>query len=109
MTVSHGDVDAFVCARGFFQELLVRSPPFQALLMMEELDDALCAIDLILRDGTIGDVSNGLGIARAARNLLDECVVKPSASGHNRMGGQITRFSKRPLWHHGVRMREKAH
>ena len=97
-----------LCQR-LLRELLVRSPPFQALLIMEELDDAFCAIDLILRDGTMGDVSNGLGIARAARNLLDECVVKPSTTGQTRMGGQITTFSKRPLWHHGVRMREEVH
>ena len=77
--------------------------------MIEELDDALCAIDLILREGTTGDVSNGLGIARAARNLLNECVIKPSGRGHTRMGGQITRFSKHSPRHYGMRMQEKAH
>ena len=77
--------------------------------MLKVLDDALCAIDLILREGTIGDVSNGLGIARAARNLLNECVMKPSGRGQTRMGGQITRFSKRPPWHYRMRIQEKAH
>ena len=77
--------------------------------MIEKLDDATCAIDLVLRDGTIGDVSNGLGIARAARKLLNECVVKPSARGHTRMGGQITRFSKHSPWHYEIRIQEKAH
>ncbi|CAF9939262.1 MAG: hypothetical protein HETSPECPRED_001530 [Heterodermia speciosa] len=71
----------------------------------EELDDAVCAIDLVLRDGTVGDVSNGLGIARAARTLLNECVLR----GNARMGGQITRFSKLPPRHYGMHMQENTH
>ena len=69
----------------------------------------MCAIDLILRDGTIGDVSNGLGIARAARHLLNECVMKPSGRGHSRIGGQITRFSKQLPRNYEIQMQEKPY
>lgn len=49
--------------------------------------DGRCAIDLSLKDGSIGDVGNGVGIYRAARSVIQQCVTTHRA-------GFATGFSK---------------
>ena len=50
-------------------------------------DDGRCAIDLSLKDGSRGDVGNGVGIYHAARSVLQQCVT-------TQRGGFATNFSK---------------
>ena len=50
-------------------------------------DDGRCAIDLFLRDGSSGDVGNGVGIYHAARTVIQQCVTTQKA-------GFATDFSK---------------
>ncbi|KAL8690632.1 MAG: hypothetical protein Q9218_003966 [Villophora microphyllina] len=51
-------------------------------------DDGLCAIDIDIAPGKRGDVSNGIGISNAARDIIETCVPKQS------MSGEKTGFSK---------------
>ena len=50
-------------------------------------DDGYCAIDVYLKNGYNGDVSNGLGISRAAARVMDKCLV-------TLRGGSATGFSR---------------
>ena len=49
--------------------------------------DGHCAIDLFLERGSRGDVGNGVGIYRAARSVIQQCVTTQKA-------GTATGFSK---------------
>lgn len=51
--------------------------------------DGLCAITIDVKPGAIGDVTNFLAISRAARKLLDVCVVDRIAAGKRATGGTI--------------------
>ncbi|KAG6991082.1 hypothetical protein G7Y79_00057g090640 [Physcia stellaris] len=57
-------------------------------------DDGSCAIDLSLIDKEGVDVCNGLGIAHAARRLIDECIVDRTKGGPN-VGGVTSDFTPR--------------
>ena len=51
-------------------------------------DDGICAFEVSLRLGSKGDVSNGVGIANAAKRVLNDCPVR------DRTGGRNTGFSR---------------
>ena len=55
-------------------------------------DDGLCAFDVVLVDGAIGDVANGLAISHAARSLFDVCATPRSTRYKNGSGGSVTGF-----------------
>ncbi|KAL8894073.1 MAG: hypothetical protein Q9207_008552 [Kuettlingeria erythrocarpa] len=50
-------------------------------------DDGTCAIDILVQPGAKGDVITGVGISRAAKDVIDSCVATRSA-----IGGEKTNF-----------------
>lgn len=55
-------------------------------------EDGLCAFDVVLVNGAMGDVANGLAVSHAARSLFDVCAIARSIRYENGSGGSVTGF-----------------